>query len=297
MLARRFDLPTERDALARFLPWIIAFMVYLAVLALAGMLALSASARHWDRGVSGTLTVQIAPAAGSGVAAEADRRNLERALEILRATPGVASAKPVADEDIVALLRPWLGDEGIVGDLPLPRLIDVRMVAGTRIDAAALNRRLAAVVPGTSVDDHRTWLDRLIRFIRTVEAVAFMVLILIGLTTIGTVIFTTRTGLAVHQDAIEVLHLIGAHDSYIARQFAARAMALGVRGGGIGLLFAVPTVWGIGTLASGMEAALLPAVRWSAAHWVAMGAIPVAVVAIAMLTAWLTVLRTLRRMI
>ena len=80
------------------------------------------------------------------------------------------------------------------------------------------------------------------------------ILALIGLATIGTVIFTTRTGLAVHQEAIEVLHLIGAQDSYIARQFATRALMLALRGGLIGLALAVPTLIAIGILSAAMDA-------------------------------------------
>ena len=38
-------------------------------------------------------------------------------------------------------------------------------------------------------------------------------------------IFTTRAGLAVHHNVIEILHIIGARDGYIARQFAAPGAA------------------------------------------------------------------------
>ncbi|HJP53363.1 MAG TPA: FtsX-like permease family protein [Rhodospirillales bacterium] len=296
MLAHRSDLPLDRDAISRFLPWLIAFMVYLACLALAGMLTLGAVAERWDTGISGTLTVQIIPSE-SPAAAPKEIRRIEAALEILRTTPGIAGAEVIGEGRIMALLEPWLGSIGGSGDLPLPRLIDVELKAGAEVDTAALSKRLRQAVPGTTVDDHGVWLEKLVRLLRAVEILASLVLLLIGSATVGTVVFTTRTGLAIHQEAIEVLHLIGAQDSYVAKQFATRALILGLRGGIIGLVLAVPTLMGIGVLAARMEAGLLPDFTLTPAHWAAMVCLPLVVALIAMLTARLTVMKTLAEML
>ena len=293
MWARRSDLPLDHDALGRFLPWLIAFMVYLAALALAGMLLLNTMAARWDRGMGDTLTVQIAPADTP----EQDALRVRATLGILRSIPGVAQAQLIDEGRLMDLLEPWLGPGGATKDLPLPRLIDVELKPGAQVDAAALATRLAAAVPGTAVDDHGVWLERLIRLIRTVEALATAVLLLIGLATAGTVVFTTRTGLSIHHEAIEVLHLIGAQDTYVARQFAGRALAMGLRGGIIGLVFAVPTLLGIGYLAARMQAGILPDVSLGPQHWAALAGLPLVVAAIAMVTARLTVMRTLARML
>ncbi len=296
MLAHRSDLPLDRDAISRFLPWLIAFMVYLACLALAGMLTLGAVAERWDTGISGTLTVQIIPSESSAAAPKEVRR-IEAALDILRTTPGIAGAEVIGEGRIMALLEPWLGSIGGSGDLPLPRLIDVELKAGAELDTAALSKRLRQAVPGTTVDDHGVWLDKLVRLLRAVEILASLVLVLIGAATVGTVVFTTRTGLAIHQEVIEVLHLIGAQDSYVAKQFATRALILGLRGGIIGLVLAVPTLMGIGVLAARMEVGLLPDFTFTPAHWAAMVCLPLAVALIAMLTARLTVMKTLAEML
>ncbi|MFQ5765064.1 MAG: cell division protein FtsX, partial [Rhodospirillales bacterium] len=189
------------------------------------------------------------------------------------------------------------GGAGGARDLPLPRLVDVELRAGASLDVSVLARRLAARVPGASVDDHRVWLDRLVKLIRTVEGLATLVLVFIALATVGTVVFTTRTGLAIHREAIEVLHLIGAQDSYVARQFASRALALGLKGGVIGLLLAVPTLLGIGYLAREMDPNMLPDITLGPGHWVAIAGLPLAVALIAMLTARTTVMKTLARML
>ncbi len=292
MFTRRTDLQLERDSLGRFLPWLIAFMVYLSVLAFAGMLALDDIAGRWDRGMSGSLTVQMPP----GVAATG-AKEMSAALTVLRSTPGISSAEALSDDKLMALLEPWLGTDAFEAELPLPRLIDVTLDSDAHINVAALELRLRAVVAGASVDDHGVWLEHLINLIQTVKALALAVLMFIALATTATVIFATRTGLAIHHEAIEVLHLIGAQDSYIARQFASRALMLGLRGGIIGLLLAFPTIWGIGSLASSLQSGLLPEFSLGLGHWAILGGLPIVVALIAMISARLTVMKTLAKML
>jgi len=215
---------------------------------------------------------------------------------VLRTMPEIVRARAVDEAQLMALLEPWLGPAG-AGDLPVPRLIDVELKQGAPLDAASLKARLSAIVPGVGVDDHRVWLERLVRLIRTAEMLAVTVLVLIALATIGTVVFTTRTGLAIHHEAIEVLHLIGAQDSYVARQFATRALTLGLRGGLFGLALALPTLAGIGYVVRRLESGMLPELALSPAHWAVLVGLPLVVAAIAMLTARFTVLRTLARML
>ena len=289
MFSRRSDLPLDRDDHSRLLRWLNAFMVFQAVLAMTAVLVLNATAGRWDHGVRGTLTVQIAR-----VDADDDNtKRLQQTLNVLAVTPEIDRYEVIDDAQLLRLLEPWLGHYVEVGDLPLPQLIDVALKAKTDLDLRALSNRIAAQVPGTSIDDHEIWLERLVRLIEMIEGVAAAVLIFVGLATVGTVVFTTRTGLAIHKEAIEVLHLIGAQDSYIARQFAGRAMALGLRGGIMGLALAIPTVLGVGYLAQPIEGALVPQLGLEPAHWGTLAVLPVAAAVIAMLTARLTVMRTL----
>ncbi len=290
MFARRSDLSLERDAQDRFLPWLVAFMVFLAVLAFALAVAVHQVAARWDRGASGTLTVQLPAVEG------ADDARVAVVLALLRATPGVISAEPLAEEELAALVEPWIG-RATAGDIPMPRLIDVRTDAAAAPDVDLLRARVAAAVPGAAVDDHRAWLGRLLALLRAVEATALAVLGFVLAVTVGTVIFTTRTGLSIHQEAIEVMHLIGARDSYIARQFAARALALGLRGGAIGLALAIPALAAIGVLFGRESGGALPEVTFSFLHWVAIGLLPVLVALTAMMTARVTVQASLARML
>jgi len=289
----RSDLPLDRDQLSRFLPWLIAFMVFLSVLAVAGMLVLNATASKWDRGVRGTMTVQVIPSADAAT----DEARLNAVLTILATSPEIERYDALDDSRLVQLLEPWIGSAAGADDLPLPRLIDIEMKAASGLTAAALSERLADKVTGVTVDDHRVWLDHLVHLIETFEVLALVVLVFIVLATIGTIVFTTRTGLAIHKEAIEVLHLIGAHDAYIARQFARRALGLGLGGGIAGLFLAVPTLWVLARLADSLDDRLVPDIGFGPAHWALLAALPVGVALVAMVTAKVTVMRTLERML
>jgi cell division transport system permease protein len=303
MFSRRSDLPLDTDVLGRFLPWIIAFMVFMAIFAAAGMFAIENATGQWRQGLTHTLTVQIRPSPESGTdssnrpTAAKDDPRVSEALRILHATDGVIRADLVSETQMASMLEPWLGEGISADDLPLPFLIDVEADSAADIDTDSLRKRLVAADPDISVDDHRVWLDRLVRLANAIEMLATAVLLFVGGATAGTVVYTTRTGLEIHREAIEVLHLIGAHDSYVATQFAWRALNLGVRGGLAGLALAVPALFGIGYFAANLEAGLLPRVSFGFVEWAAIAAIPALTAILSMVTARITVLRTLAKML
>jgi len=289
MRARRADMPFERDQSTRFLPWIVALMVFLGALMFAGALVVSDTIDSWDSTLTGRMTVQIPHDAATDAATET-------LVTMLDATPGVTAVRPVPAGEARALLIPWLGEEVVDSGLPIPALIDVELAAGARLDATLLAVRLSRSVPGTTVDDHRAWLSALINLGRTVEILAFVILGLIASAAIVAVIFTTRSGLAVHAAIIELLHQMGAHDSYIAGQFQLQAMMLALRGGIAGAAAAAIVLLIFAWVGQGIDAAFLPPVTLAITEWLALLIVPAGAVAIAMLTARLTVLRALARM-
>jgi cell division transport system permease protein len=292
---RHSDLPLAGDATSRFLPWLVALMVFMASMAVAGAFVISGIIDRWDHDVSGTLTVQILPAGGEQAEAATDER-VRLAVDVMRKVPGVLMVKAFDKKRTLALLEPWLGGTDVVQDLPLPRLIDVTVDSNAHMDLAEVAERLSRAVPGASLDDHRIWLSRLINLSRTMQWLAVVVVLLIGAVTSATVVYGTRTGMAVHHGIIEVLHLIGAHDDYIARQFADRAFALGIAGGLMGLGMALPALTAIGWAAKRLEGGFLPSLSLPILGYVTIALLPLMAAGLAMLTARLTVHGTLSRM-
>ncbi|WP_109116589.1 hypothetical protein [Azospirillum sp. TSO22-1] len=289
---KRFDLPLAKDPTARFLLLITAVMVYLAALALAGALVVSDMARRWDSGLAGGLTVQVVPLSGPGAAPVAER--LEKTLAILRGTPGIRSAAALSQEQVAHLLEPWLGHEGAKDPmLPVPTLVDV--VASGPVDVTALQGRLSAV-PGVTLDDHAAWLADLRAFAGSVELAAAGIVLLVGAAAVASVVFAVRAGLAIHRNVVELLHLMGAPDRYVSRQFEAHVLGLCLRGGACGLGLAALTLFAVARAAGSLRASLLPDASLTVGQWAALALVPLIACALAVLTARWTVMRTLETM-
>ena len=311
MTVRLKILPLDADESSRFLPWTIAFMTYLAALTLAGAMGLAVVMGRFDPEQTGNLTVEVPPllavegrnaeqspaSADGGDEAVQDKARVTAALQLLRATPGVIAAEALERSEVAKLLEPWLGKTAQSADLPLPTIIDVTVEKGAEIDTGGLAEKLAAAVPGASLDDHGLWFARLTTFVNSVQLVAGLVVGLTCLAAVLTVVYVTLSGLAVHHDIIELLHLMGAEDRFIARQFQDHAMRLGLAGAVPGLLLAVLTFELLGIAAGRVDSLLLPNIRLGVAQWATLALVPLAAGAIAMLTARTTVMRRLGRMI
>ena len=295
-MARKSDVPFHSDASRRFVPLIVAAMVYLAALALAGAMAIGGTVERWSTALQGTLTVQVPSATGDTAAVETTTRT-ETALAALLQTAGVATAVPLKTAEVTALLEPWLGAGNIPSDLPVPVLIDVTIEPGASVDLEELATLLKNVVPGATLNDNGGWLEQTIRLARSIQWVAGIVVGLVGGAAVAIIVFATRAGMAVHQDTIELLHVIGARDSYIARQFQFQAMKVGLTGGVIGLALAGVTVGVLALAGSGAQSPLVPRAGLDTLQLGALAALPVLAALIATATARATVSRALRQVL
>lgn len=312
MLGLRTDLPLERDAAARFLPWILGFMVYLAALAVGAAMVVDRLADRWQSGLTGNLTVEVPFADNIGVAEKSAA--LDRIIDLLSATPGVAGTTLLDDREIARLLDPWLGGKAAELDIPLPSLIAVTLNRGAVLDRDQLQRDLSAIQPGAAIDDHSDWIGDALAFLRGLKMLAALLTGLVLAATALTIVFVTRTGLSIHRGVIEIVHLIGAPDAYIAQQFQVQALRHALVGGICGTLLAAATLIGINHLlhlsgpalagvvdeanigadltgSLGLDAKLF---FW---QWAVLGLLPIAAALIAMITARWTVLRSLARLI
>lgn len=285
------ELPLAGDDSARFLPWVAGAMVFLAAVALAGALLAQTVASRWQQDLAGLLTVEVPSRADASAAARE-----QAALALLKATSGVRDAVPIPRSRLERLVEPWLGAGAHVAELPLPALIEVQLADDARIDLGTLGERLAEAVPGAKLDDHALWLAGVGAVVRAVEAVALAIVALIAVLSAAAVGFAVRTGLAIHSDVVEVLHLIGARDAYIARQFAGHAFRATLKGGIIGLAAAVSLIAALAEGRGALGPLPLPEVKLSMAAWGAIAAVPVAAAVFALLAALATVHRQLKRM-
>jgi cell division transport system permease protein len=287
--ARR-DLPLGHDEAARFLPWVVALMVYVAGLGGIGLIALDGSVRGAERSLATSLTLQVP--------ADTSKARMETVLALLRQTKGIQSANLLDPKEIARLLEPWLGPNVPLDELPAPRLIDLPIDPAGPPDLATLRHQLASVAPEARLDDHRPWLAGQRAAAHRVEGVLALVialaLVLIALSTV----FAVRAALRAERSVVELVHLLGAAEAAIARRFTTRSLALGLAGGIIGAAAALLTLAALGGTGSVVQLAAPPNAA-GIADWRVWGGLTGVVLAaglIAMASARLTVRRWLAAM-
>ncbi|HXP02783.1 MAG TPA: hypothetical protein VN808_01600 [Stellaceae bacterium] len=287
----RLDLPLRQDASDRFLPWIIALMVYLAAAGGVVLIWLGDALHNWNSELASTWTLQV-PADASAV-------RIELTLGALRQTKGIVSARLLDPAETAKLLEPWLGKSVPIDTLPLPRLIDIQVDPATPINLEPLRKQLESIVPNAQLDNNSSWLGDMRKFARRIEGVIGVGVVVVTLLIVTTVVFIARIGLAIHRSVIELLHLLGAQDAYIARQFQVHALWLGLRGGVIGDVAAAVTVAVLApashVLMAPMPAATHGIFDWRL--WLLLIATLLAAGGVAMITARITVLLQLARLL
>lgn len=284
-----------RDKGAAPLDFVIAVMAFLAALALGASLVATRAAHSWQSGLSDHITVQVMPPedgdARTGLNAET-----QAALSVLGATPGIAHAAPLSDAEINALVEPWIGKDGAVSGIPLPKLIDAVIIPGADVDVGRLAARLKQAAPHASVDDHRRWMARLRGLADAVRFSAYGILLLIAGATAAAVSFATRAGLEAHHEMVALLHQMGALPGFIARAVEWHYFVSALLASALGCLSAGLFFLGAGGLETfGVEAVpFLPplSLRWNEIPWLL--AVPIAASLIAWATARISVLMVVK---
>lgn len=282
---------------SRALFFVLSIMSFLACITVGAVAVVASAASDWRTDIAGEVTVQIRPVEGLDMAAA-----VGEATALISATRGVTSARALSDAELRGLLEPWLGSGVDLGDLPVPRLIVVEVDRRAPPDITDLRARLMSAVPTSSLDDHELWQGRLAVMANTLIVSGIGILALVLCATVLSVIFATRGAMASNKDIVEVLHLVGAKESFIAREFERHFLRLGLKGGLAGGVLAFAAFGAVrwitaqfaATPAGDQIAALFGAlsVGWTA--FVGIGLTVLLVAALTALTSRITVFRFLK---
>jgi cell division transport system permease protein len=248
-LKRDAPLVPVDSAAGRALMAVIAILTFLAALCAGGAELVAHSSSQWRASIAREVTIQIRPSARADTDAL-----VAKAVELARAAPGVARVEPYSREDSARLLEPWIGTGAGLADLPIPRVVTVTLADGGRADMAALRARLAAEVPGATLDDHALWLRRLSSMANTVVFVGVGLVLLVLAAAGLAVAFATRGAMAGNKEIVDVLHLVGGDDAFIAREFQSRFLQLGLKGGAVGGAAALAFITIVGAAAGSLRA-------------------------------------------
>jgi len=213
----------------RALVAVVAIMTFLVSLTTGAVIMIGSAANQWQSEVAREVTIQVLPAPGRDVDA-----TVEKAAKVARGFPGIDDVRSYTKEESSRLLEPWLGSGLLLDELPVPRLIVVKIAPGAAPDIAQLRRILATEVPGAVLDDHRGWVDHMGAMAGAAVGGGIAILLLMIAATILSVGFATRGAMATNKPVIEVLHFVGARNAYIAGHFQRHFWMLGLQGGALG---------------------------------------------------------------
>jgi cell division transport system permease protein len=284
-------LPPAR--LASPIPWVLAILIALVVIASAGGLAL--------RNLTATARADLATAVSVQVIEANPDLRAERgatAVKVLTALDGVKSVRQVPEAELAAMLEPWLG-EGVSGsEVPIPALIDVELDGRAGPQAIALiEAALAAEVPGTRVDAQGDFLRPVYGALAALQWLALGLVALVALATAAAVWLATRNAFAGARETVEIMHLLGATARQIAGVFLRDVLREAVLGAAIGALAGAGAVWLLGQQFAALDSGMAGGGALLLADWLVIAAIPVAAVVLALATARITIALALKDML
>ncbi|WBH17406.1 cell division protein FtsX [Sphingomonas radiodurans] len=276
----------------RAMIWVIAIMLFLTVLGAALGLAMRNAASALETQLVGRATVQI-------VAGDPARREAEagRVLATVKRLPDVRRAAAVDREQLAALLRPWLGDDGADPELPVPAMIDLDLTSDDPAAVARVRAAVRQVAPAARVDAHEAWMTPVAGFLDLVVAIAVVLVLLMATATAAVVVLAARAGLEAHRPTIEVMHMLGSTDVQVARLFQRRIARDAAIGGAIGGLAALATVALVGNRAAALGSELLGGAGLGTGGWVTLALLPIGFVVLAAVAARFAVTRALGRVL
>jgi cell division transport system permease protein len=253
------------DARDGALVFVVAVLCFLACLTAVAALGANRAAEGWQSELLGSATVLVRPKPGETADAAA-----ARAAETVAGVPGVVQASALEREKANALLKPWLGDEALLADLPVPRLIAVELERDTPATPEGLKRALAAAGVDATVDDHSLWLRDIVRAGHAARLAAFGVFALLFAATAAVIVFATRAALESRRDVVLILHHSGAEDRFIANLFLARFGRMAAVAGLVGALFAAAIAAAVRLAGGGHGLTPVLPVAWSDLAWLAV---------------------------
>jgi cell division transport system permease protein len=275
------------------MPWVVAIMLFLTLLAAATGLFLVEVSRQGGNDLARQLTVQIIEA---DPAVRASKR--VAVSRELSGVPGVTEVKPVPEQQVRALLEPWLGGAVVDADIPVPALIDISLSAPPSPDTLKqLRARVQERAPGSRIESHASWMapffDLMHALLLLITAIVFLLLV----ATSATVILAVRAALNTHRETIEIMHMMGGTDQQAARLFQRRVALDALFGGMLGFIVAAIVIILLGGRFAQVEPGLLAGASFPLYGWIVLALIPLAVTGIAMLMARMTVISALKKML
>lgn len=295
---REYDLPLVNSPGNNFLMILVSLMTFLALLMVLSFFLLTSMTKNWSSGLQNHITIEIPAQDKIGAVLSKDLMDShkEQIARFLKTQPAVEHVEIMSNEDVTDLVRPWLGDNLALSNLALPALISVRLKKNAKQDLNSLEQKIKSLVSHARIDTHQSWLNDLLRFTGALQLAAIILALFVGVTITVAIISAIRSRMAEHKDDIELLHLMGASDQYIAGQLQRHSALLATKGGLLGLILGLIVIFIIKLALPDAGSVLLPQFKLTTVHYLTLGLLPFIAGLIAFITTRQTVIYVLSKM-
>ncbi|MBV00059.1 MAG: hypothetical protein CMM24_06840 [Rhodospirillaceae bacterium] len=198
-----------------FLGWIMSSMIYLALLAVLFSTVSTLSFDKWRSATRDLVTIHV-PKPAEIIDSDDGVTRLDETLKILRAFPDIESFTVLEKNDIERLINP-LVDKDILKNILLPALIEIRLKRNNSLPD--LNNALKNLSTDIFIESHA---ELFLPDAKAFSGAKKLFSVIVGLTlfvAMISIIFAVHAGLAINRETIQVMHLIGAKNGFIARTF------------------------------------------------------------------------------
>lgn len=292
------DIAFKSDINKGFLPFITAFMVFLASITFATAMIGNDLTSDWNKRMSNNITIQVLPDIKNKNPNKEIEDRIKNITLILKQTPGIKSSHAMTLNETTELLKPWLGEIGKNKlDIPLPRIITVETSDVIPLNIRALTEEIKNYSNLITIETYESWMNEFSKTISALQTLLGLIIILILSTTAITIAYATKSGLIANKNVIEIMHMVGAHNKYISKHFSNQMMELSIYGGIVGYIIACITITIIKTFAGNIDGGIISNFNFSSNIYWYILLIPLIAGIISKITAVITVNKTLNKMV
>lgn len=299
LIGQKHEIPSEDGDSPVFMAVLTSIYMYLFIIMLAIFMAINAMASSWEKDIAGAITVQITPIEDQNkhIDAAKTQEQLNKVQQFIEQVAGVADVRVLDEQAVQRLMSPWIGSKVDLSTLPIPQLLDVRLKPDAELNYDEITRGLKLLTPNASIDNHRLWLNRLIKFATSLKTIALAILLMVVAICAFSIYYSARTSLNINIESVKILHIIGAKDDFIAKLYAFDYAKIGLLSGIIGLMAAVPCIILVGKYGMSTGSGLLNGASLSNFAWILIILTPLFALAYSMITSYWTVRKTLEKMV
>ncbi|MDC0074524.1 hypothetical protein OAK17_06695 [Alphaproteobacteria bacterium] len=215
----------------------ITAMVFLSTLSICGGLMIDSYTSELSNSLKGSLTVQLPGTPNNDQNLLNKRTNI--VIKELNKNKKISKIEVLNKDDSKELLKPWIGKGALPKDITIPIIIDITISKKHTLKAIELEKQLSKSIKDISVIDNENFSKKQLRIASLFKILVTIIVLVVSITSVSIIVLTTSSGIVSRESTIELLHLIGAKNTYIASDFLFNAFLNTLFGAIIGVFLSI----------------------------------------------------------